>query len=451
MTTQLKHLVFKGIEKKEQILFKSFLNLSKNELAYQVVILKDRDTSESPDILIMDEGFDLANSALSGQALATIVVGADIHETKEGYIARPVQWSDFKTALSQLDLEQVSDSEAVDQDEERVLPDEVKFSIPDVDQPTEDLLEPISPEAEKAAEAGFSDEGDYEYELDNMSVDYHSISDNEVDKAADDVKQFNDPDASPVDVEPQIMFTDDESASVNSVLVIETNSLDAWDFSEADIPPELDASSDVNTDAEAFDADPDSEVVLERRAGFAVEQGEEYWLEDNEIIVEHEGILFTKPERDLVYSVYEPGKWLQLMQAKELSKLPLANDWRPTHELTGYPLADLVWVNTLLNDTQNLAEDLDPEQEYMLESWPDFDLIQLDNGLLKLCTMLFVRGETVASLSQKSGYGLSTVYGLVNACHQAGLVKRAEDVQLETLAAVSAEGSMLGKIKDVFR
>ena len=56
MTTEIKYLTFKGIEKKEQILFKSFLNLAKNELEYQVVILK-AGHGDDPDILILDELF----------------------------------------------------------------------------------------------------------------------------------------------------------------------------------------------------------------------------------------------------------------------------------------------------------------------------------------------------------------------------------------------------------
>lgn len=447
MTSEIKYLVFKGIEKKEQILFKSFLNLSKNELAYQIIILKEGDTSESPDILIMDEHYEVADLESAAQEFAAIVVGADIQETKNGYIARPVQWSDFKTALSQLNIEE---SVSAGGQGERVLPNEVKFALPDIDQPTEDVLEPISPEAAEAAEAGFSDPASQEYELDNMSVDYHSVTNSDFGKAADDVKQFIDGEALAA-VEPLIMFTDDESASVNSVLVIETNSLDAWDFSESEMSSDLKDDGANVAGSKEFDEGQESEVVLERKAGFDIAEGEEYWLEETEVIVDHEGILFIKPERDLVYSAYEPGRWLQLLMNKPLSKLPLSKDWRPKHDLTGYPITNLLWVNTLLNDTKTLSDDLDPEQEYMLEQWPDFDLIQLDNILLKLCTMLFVRAETVASLSQKSGYSMSTIYGLVNACHQSGLIKKAEDIQLEQLTAVGGEGSMLGKIKDVFR
>jgi len=445
VTSQIKHLAFKGIEKKEQILFKSFLNLSKNELTFQINVLKDGDTSESPDILIVDEHYDFADSELG---VATIIVGSDMNETKGGYITRPVQWSDFKTALSQLNIETAPEGA---EEVERVLPDEVKFAIPEVDQPTEDVLEPISPEAAEAAEAGFvEEEDDLEYEIDNMSEDYHSVTNSEYSKAADDVKQFKEGEESPVG-EPLIMFTDDESASVNSVLVIETNSLDAWDFSESEMSPELQADSSDVADSKTFDDEQSSEVVLEPKAGFEIAAGEEYWLEDVEVIVDSESVFYIKTERDMVYSAYEPGKWPQLLNKKALSKLPLSGDWRPKHDHRGYPIADLLWVNTLVNDTSALADDLDPEQEYMLDRWPNFDLIQLDNILLKLCTMLFVRGETVATLSQKSGYGLSTARGLINACHQSGLIKEVQDVQLERLTMVSGEASMLGKIKDVFR
>ena len=138
------------------------------------------------------------------------------------------------------------------------------------------------------------------------------------------------------------------------------------------------------------------------------------------------------------------------MQNKKLSKLPLSADWRPKKGLTPYPLSQLVWVNSLMNDTKKLSPGLDDNEKYILEKWPHFDLLQLDNVLLKLCSMLFVSPESLTSLVEKSGYSRSTVRGLMNACYQEGLLKKANEVQLENLIAAESDG-VFGKIKDVFR
>ena len=80
-TTQIKNLVFKGIEKKEQILFKSFLNLAKNELTYQVVILKDSDTDATPDFVMMDESYEYSDDEAALKDLPTITAVSYTHLT----------------------------------------------------------------------------------------------------------------------------------------------------------------------------------------------------------------------------------------------------------------------------------------------------------------------------------------------------------------------------------
>ena len=109
MTTEIKHLVFKGIEKKEQILFKSFLNLAKNELEYQVVILKENiDSPASADIVIVDSSYQFSSDE---ESLSGLPAMSRNHEQDDsaGDIMRPVQWSDFRTQLTRLDLEAVAE------------------------------------------------------------------------------------------------------------------------------------------------------------------------------------------------------------------------------------------------------------------------------------------------------------------------------------------------------
>jgi len=252
-------------------------------------------------------------------------------------------------------------------------------------------------------------------------------------------------------------ITDDESNSTNSVLVIETNSLDAWDFgSEEDVLSDVEDVAEsakeavADIDSVAFDENSSGAKKVKQKSGFDLEPGEQYWLDDNEIIADEVSVLFVKHQRSMVYSSFEPGKWIERLQGKKLSKLPLASDWRPKKGLVSYPLSHLVWVNSLVSDTKELNDGLDSDSQYVLESWPHFDLLQLDNVLLKLCSMLFVTPESLDSLVEKSGYSRSTVRGLMNACYQEGILKQATDVDVKNLVAAENDG-VFGKIKDVFR
>ncbi len=441
MTDQINYLVFKGTSKKEEILFKSFLNLAKNDLSYQLIVLKDDQLkSQKADIVILDDSHQLVDEDL--KTLPTIVVGDDHQNQNAHYISRPVQWSDFKNALTGLDVESSTPVEV--EETSKVLPTKMNFEIAEMGADAANL-EKAGKDGEKA-EPAFSDEGDYEYELDKMSIGYHSFTNSDYIKVVDDVKQFQDGGLAE-NHDPVILVTDDESSSVNSVLVIETNSLDAWDFSHA----EFDTTQIHEQVTQKTEESKNIEVVTEQRAGFEINPDEKFWLEDNEIISDKQTFLFIKPARKMVYSDREPGKWPALLQRGALSKVALADDWRPTKEIQVYPLSRLLWANTLVTKTNDLASGLSEEKEYLLEKWPHFDVLELDNVLLKLCTMLFIRPESVASLSAKSGYGRSTIRGLFNASHEMGILATPDSFVDTQLVRTSAEDGMLGKIKEVFK
>ena len=443
MTLQIKYLVFKGISKKEEILFKSFLNLAKNDLDYKLMVLKSGQIDvDDPDILLMDENHEFKKSEQSLLKLPRVIVGGDLDSDLADYISRPVQWSEFKNAITSLKVDLTPQSA---QSSERVLPTEVKLTISEAGE--KPLSEQDSTSEIEEQSQDFSAEGDYEYELDKMSVDYQSFTNSDYIKVVDDVKQFNDGDADSANA-PVILMTDDESASANSVLVLETNSMDAWDFNSSELS--LSGFNERKLQAK-FDESVTEEIELKQRAGFEVHPDEEYWLEDNEIIIDNHSFLFIKTARKMVYSTIEPGRWPNFMQRGSLFKVPLEPDWRPQEGLNVYPLNSLLWVNTLTNQTAGLMASLEENQKYLLMKWPSFDLLELDNVLLKLCTMLFVQPESVASLASKSGYARSTIRGLMNACHQMGYLVTPDQVAVDKMAPISAEDGMLGKIKDVFR
>ena len=441
MTSQIKYLVFKGIAKKEEILFRSFLNLAKNELPYQVVVLKaNLSEIDQPDIVIIDESYELKESEQYLLELPTITVGDDHSKQHDYYIARPVQWSEFKYVFTKLDVGLVGEVES----NSRVLPIEVSLAIAEVDEEKSETGD----NADDLERSGslFSDEGEYEYELDKMSIDYHSFTNSDYIKVIDDVKQYHMDDLVSVP-EQHLLVTDDESSYASSVLVIETNTMDAWDFSQ----PEFSTSQISENAIHQFEEPDTEEIVLKQRAGFEVKPDEEYWLEENEIIIDNKSFLFIKPEREMVYSHIDPGRWPALLQRRALFKVPLPDGWRPEQGMQVHPLSSFLWVNTLINETEYLAPELDENTDYLLERWPPFDLLEFDNVLLKLCTMLFVKPVSAVSLAAKSGYAQSTVMGLMNACHEMGYLAEPEQIDADKKALVRADEGMLGKIKDVFR
>ncbi len=438
MTTEIKYLVFKGIEKKEQILFKSFLNLAKNELEYQVIILKEMSsTDENPNIVIADSSYEFSADEEPLNHLPTIRVGNDLDDI-EGYIVRPVQWSDFKTELTRLDMNADKEPEAP---VEKVLPKDMEFVIVEMDDKSQSEDTDDAPDAD-----------DYDYELDNLSIDYHSFTNSEYMKVVDDVKGFKDGDDEADYPQPLVLVSDDESASVNSVLVIETNSLDAWEMSESDVDDEyVDDEDSIDSDSSYVDAEAEAELTRKLKGGTVVESGSNFWKTDAEIYSGREQLLFIKPERDLVYSHSEPGKWTAALRKKTLTNVTLAPGWRPTDEVQAFPISRLVWANTIATKSSSLMAGLDPQTEYILERWPHFDLLELDNMLLKLCTMMFVRPESPHSLMQKSGYGRTVIYGLVNACNELDLLRVSEEFDLEKFSEMNDDAGVFGKIKEVFR
>ena len=442
MTAQIKYLEFKGIDKKEQILFKSFLNLAKNELDYQVVILKkDYPSNDEPDMVIVDDRYQFNEDEEKLLDLPTIMIGDDFEREDVGYIARPVQWSDFKVALTELAIGSAEHPEEA----ERVLPEEVKFAIEKNDSVTE-----LSADADAGNELIEEDDYDYEFELGNMSADYYSFTNSDYMKVAEDVRKFKTDVADEDDEDGVVLMADDESGHDSGVLVLETHSFDAWDYTESEIT--VTSVSDFDEDdLQTLDHDEPKKFQSKKKKGIEVDEDEEYWHEDNEIIVDQHTLLWIKTKRGMVYSVKPPGNWPAILQRRGLSKLPLRSDWRPDKALIAYPLTSLIWVNTLIRDTSDLHSDLQEDGKYILERWPQFDLLELDNILLKLCTMLFVRPESVQTLGSKSGYGRSTIIGLMNACYEMGLLVTPDKIDISKQIKASNDEGMLGKIRDVFR
>lgn len=450
---ETKTLQFLGLAKKEEILFKSFLNLLKNDLDYKIEVIEgERDLVDightgsetddaAPDILLIDDAFKLDQAPSWYAYLPKIEVGDVFRDDDSGYLARPVQWSEFKTAMSELTF----DSQAATKKAALAITSSLEQALEEVESSieSETSLEPSS--------TSVSEGLGYEYELDNLTIDYDSFTNSEYFKVVDDVRQFQGDDKSG-DQQPVLLVTDDESGFENSVLVIETEVIEAWDMESE----EFNNTPDDGDGATLFDGSSDeledNTQPKEQRVGIEIKPEEPFWEKECEIIADNQTFLIIQPDQELVYSQIEPGKWAKYLSGLPLLRAPLVEDWKPSDNLKPYPISSLKWVNTLVYSRTELDTPFTDVELYQLDSWPEFHLLELDNILLKICTMLFVRPESVKSLAAKSGYGRSTIRGLMNACYESGSLKPPEDISGEQIVADTAgDEGMLGRLKDVFR
>lgn len=456
MSSTTKKLIFKGLEKKEQILFKSFLNLAKNDLSYEVELIQDPDAPLSDaDLVIADAGYALSADEKKMSALPTIKIGDDINLAGEGYLLRPVQWSDFKDGLAHVSFDG-GDELFEDQ---RVLPNKVALEIGDEDDSEEDFDE------NEEVSRSFSEVSDYNFSLDKMSIDYHSFTNSDYQKVVDDVKGFTDKgaeasvqivdDVANQEEQPQavMLVTDDESNSSNSVLVIETNSLDAWDMNDSEFDDIHSVSVETPSQLELpeLEAKERKEVRGKIASGTQVTPNTELWMTDQEVMAGARTLFYVRANERKVYSTREPAKWIKAMRTKELTCVDLVGDWRPNGDLKAYPLERLIWVNTLVGRNEKLDDEVTDNDEFMLMSWPHFELLELDNNLLKITTMLFVGPESAYSLMQKTGESRAVVYGMMNACKELGMLVSPDQIKDKGFTAPAQEEGMFGKIKDVFR
>ena len=307
---------------------------------------------------------------------------------------------------------------------------------------------------------GSQQDADYEYGLEDISVGSSSFTNSEHIKVVDDVKEYeiskNEGYNNAV-----ILMTDDESASINSVLIVESNTIEAWDTTDSVHDDEefyrrsaeravSNVKSRPNIDQILAKANSESGASKEDGDSHKIFPNEEYWLKDCEVIADKHSLLYIKPERRTVYSVIEPARWPLALRGKELTRISLDADWRPKSSMRAYPIDRLVWVNDYITLTSKLIDSLDPDDAYALLKWPPFDLLEMDNRLLRLSTLMLIKGGTVADLATKINCDPKIVCGFVNACYRAGYIINRSDLTPERLPPGSEPG-VLGMIKDAFR
>ncbi len=480
-----KSFTFIGVQMREKIVLRSFFNLAKNELAWSVVEAKDIDLGadnlndylEELDFLIIDFESDewlayegTVERPVIGIGKADRVL-SDVHE-----LTPPIQWTDFRKAVKSMKFDVESSSlredsvlDLVDEEEESSfasfedhdsfrpaesgLPKDLQLRLEDDEMLDKDL-------ARVQIDGQALDERLHDYQLEEISVGSNSFTNSDYLQVVDDVKDYEE--AKTIgSLEPVLLMTDDESASINSVLIVETNTVEAWDISESVDNDEEFFRKSAETAVEnvkkkrtldtilAGSGEDSTNSVLSDEAT-PIGRSEEYWLEDGEIFADQHSVLFVKAERRTVYSIIEPSRWPMAMRGKQLTKMPLPARWRPKSSMRSYPIDRLMWVNDFVTLTNKLIDSLDNNDAYALLKWPPFDLLEMDNRLLKLSTKMLIKGGTVADLATKVGCEPSVVCGFINACYRAGYIINRNELDGDALDSDRGD-SVLGMFKDAFR
>jgi len=148
-----------------------------------------------------------------------------------------------------------------------------------------------------------------------------------------------------------------------------------------------------------------------------------FW--DNEscqVIVGGRPVLFVKAEKGMVYSEYGFDDWEPLLRAKDARKSSINNDWAPSGKMKSYPIRWLAWASAHARSKGYLLAELDRNHYFLLNKWPDFDLLYNNNEHLKLCGLMFKEGHSIQELVSKTHIRARIIIGLINACQRHGIL-----------------------------
>jgi len=124
-----------------------------------------------------------------------------------------------------------------------------------------------------------------------------------------------------------------------------------------------------------------------------------------------------------LYSDSPIREWSKILRERNLVRRDLSAGWYVDPSVKSSPLPWFLWCSAQARSKGRLLPKIDPGQQYLLEKWPNFELIRNDNQSLRLCALLFSRPESVKSLVAKSDIKGRKVVAFMNACYLLGLIK----------------------------
>jgi len=98
MSKSIKYIRLVGVNDKEAILIRSFLSVARDD-GFNVDI--DETESHIPKVVIVDELFHSDTLVDDFPGATVLIIGDDIHYHSDDYMARPLKWSAFQSALEE--------------------------------------------------------------------------------------------------------------------------------------------------------------------------------------------------------------------------------------------------------------------------------------------------------------------------------------------------------------
>lgn len=509
MSAELKILKFVGVDKKEQVLLKSFLNLAKDELEYELQI---DESHASPDVVVMDE-----EHVESGQSYAAnvlkITIGNSSDNASESYINRPLQWSRFKSVLDKLDEVQAQQpvqsqpteqpaqaapskeaSQVVSKPEQppvqqqsqpepkpanvqpqkqqqsvqqQVPAPEQQQAVQQTPQPVEQQAPPVQqtappPQPVQSAEQEVVEFFPGTQEHDAQVQFSENVGEWELEVSIEpDAESSSEKEAVPEDELGQLYALNDNSLESPSEfldnieeMVIETDKVDEWD--EKSATTEMSESEGLLTKEKSSMSSLNNlldttKTKQEDLVGDAVGDEVKFWSGDLEVLLNNHPVFVIREKRGTVYTEYEPYKWYKIIGSGGMRKRKLDSKWKPYGRLESYPIEWLMWCAYITRSKGVLTDGINKKDLFLLEKWPDFSLLQNDNNLLKLCSLAFANPESPRSLVVQSKLRARVVVGFINACNAMKLLSRHGNEDGDNNAANNGQASSMTWFKDLFK
>ncbi|MGH1540517.1 MAG: hypothetical protein ACRBHB_08840 [Arenicella sp.] len=379
MSNNIKYIHLLSIEKREAILIRSFLSLAKGEMNVEYMI--DEGKSHRADLYIVDEIAHHDEINRGNEQAEILVVGADLKNKEPWYLHRPLQWSRFKSSLDRVNQTTVG-TVAYDLSMEKTAVVEIEGADEDQD-------------GVKSFRA------DTDYILDNSTLQTEETITAEA-EASSSVRQTEEP----FDMlEDQIKSDSEEVKPKSSV----SNKPVANSQPAAEpLPEEIDIQPFDNVD----------------RLGKTIE----FWEnEDCQVIVKDTPVLFIKARKEMVYSEYPYFDWEILLRSRDARKAKLPDNWEPTGRMKSYSLSWLVWFSSHARSKGYLVDELDKEHFFLLDKWPEFDLLYNNNEHLKLCGLMFKEGQSIQEMVSRTRLRARVIIALINACYKMGILSSFPD------------------------
>jgi hypothetical protein len=449
-------IAFRGIPKREEILLRSFLNLADSDFDCRV----EADDSKAVDVVVLDESVLKSDMKDLRDDVNYIVLGTEGPHSDLPYVSRPLHWSSFTQVFEEVvssgTTTEQSPSEGPEEGSESfsgaVPPDDSKESgsVSETEQ-DEDDSEPGP--VLTGEQASMSEPPELTEPVTDMVPD--DISSLEVvggqpgeavlPPGVTSSKELGESGAgggggsaavSPVDqdgsgaVELKLSETDEETVlverpgigEVEDTVVIETDFIEAWTIS---IEAELNSVSQSLHEMKRtpLAREPAAKKSPVPNLGVRLPAGIRFWEGDAELLLGGSPLFLIDETGQRLYSDSPIREWTKILREPNLVRRDLSEGWYVDPSVKSSPLPWFLWCSAQARSKGRLLKGIDPGQEYLLEKWPNFELIRNDNQSLRLCALLFSRPESVKSLVAKSAIKGRKVVAFMNACHLLGLIK----------------------------